>query len=139
MSSVSSEVVEDKDRAYHSSYFEMLGEQGFPGLILFLLIHAIGLVRMEVLRRRYRKAEGEEAWIAPLATALQNAQLIYLVGALFVGIAFQPVIYMLLAVQIGFDVLVGRKRREEGRAPWTRRPAKPGDAAGLTGLTAQEL
>ncbi len=119
-------VVEDKARAYHSSYFEMLGEQGFPGLFMFLLIHAIGLIRMEVLRRRYRKSEGEEAWIAPLATALQNAQLIYLAGALFVGIAWQPVIYMLLAVQIGLDVLVSRKRREEGRAAWgnkaTRQP-----------------
>ncbi len=114
-------VVEDKARAYHSSYFEMLGEQGFPGLILFLTLHAIGLIRMEVLRRRFRRAEGEEAWIAPLATALQNAQLIYLVGALFVGIAWQPVIYMLLGVQIGLDLLVGR--REQARAPWGRKPA----------------
>jgi probable O-glycosylation ligase (exosortase A-associated) len=124
---VRTSVVEDKARAYHSSYFEMLGEQGFPGLILFLLLHAIGLVRMEVLRRRFRRAEGEDAWIAPLATALQNAHLIYLVGALFVGIAWQPVIYMLLGVQIGFDLLVGRKTREEGRAPWgNRAPAKAG-------------
>jgi len=120
---VRTSVVEDKARAYHSSYFEMLGEQGFPGLILFLLLHAIGLVRMEVLRRRFRRAEGEEAWIAPLATALQNAQLIYLVGALFVGIAWQPVIYMLLGVQIGFDLLVGR--RAQVRAPWGRKPAAP--------------
>ena len=105
----------------------MLGEQGFPGLFLFLLIHAIGLVRMEVLRRRYRKAEGEEAWIAPLATALQNAQLVYLAGAVFVGIAWQPLIYMLLGVQIGLDVLVGRKARDEGRVPWGHRaPAKAG-------------
>ncbi|HEX8443104.1 MAG TPA: putative O-glycosylation ligase, exosortase A system-associated [Allosphingosinicella sp.] len=120
---VRTDVVEDKARAYHSSYFEMLGEQGFPGLILFLLIHVIGLTRMEVLRRRFRHAEGEEAWISPLATALQHAQLVYLVGAVFVGIAWQPVIYMLLGVQIGFDVLVGR--RERVRAPWGRKPAAP--------------
>jgi probable O-glycosylation ligase (exosortase A-associated) len=99
----------DKGRAYHSSYFEMLGEQGFPGLFLFLLLHGVGLIRMEVLRRRYRREEGEKAWIAPLATALQGAQIIYLTGSLFVGIAFQPFVYMLLAVQIGFDALVGRK------------------------------
>ena len=87
---VTAQTEADEGRAYHSSYFEMLGEQGFPGLILFLLIHGIGLVRMEVIRRRYRKAEGDEAWIAPLATALQHFQLIYLVGSLFVGIAYQP-------------------------------------------------
>ncbi len=124
---VSTATVEDKARAYHSSYFEMLGEQGFPGLLLFLGMHAIALFRMEVLRRRYRGAEADEAWIAPLATALQNAQLIYLVGALFVGIAWQPVIYMLLAVQIGFDVLVGRKRDEGGRVPWGRKAAPQRD------------
>ncbi len=81
VSVVSSQTQADEGRAYHSAYFEMLGEQGFPGLILFLLIHGIGLVRMELIRRRYRRAEGEDAWIAPLATALQNFQLIYLVGA----------------------------------------------------------
>ena len=123
--SISTATVEDKARAYHSSYFEMLGEQGFPGLALFLLIHAAGLIRMEMLRRRYRGADGQDAWISPLATALQNAQLIYLVGALFVGIAWQPVIYMLLAVQIGFDVLVSRKPREQGRVGWGRKVASP--------------
>jgi probable O-glycosylation ligase (exosortase A-associated) len=106
----------DEGRAWHSAYFEMLGEQGFPGLFLFLLIHLSGLVRMEILRRRYRKAEGDKAWIAPLATALQHFQLIYLVGALFVGIAFQPFVLMMLGVQVGFDLLIAR-REKEGRDP----------------------
>jgi probable O-glycosylation ligase (exosortase A-associated) len=101
----------DEGRAYHSAYFEMLGEQGFPGLIVFLLIHGIGLVRMEVIRRRYRRVEGEDQWIAPLATALQNFQLIYLIGALFVGIAYQPFVYLLVASQIGFDAWLGRRER----------------------------
>jgi probable O-glycosylation ligase (exosortase A-associated) len=101
----------DEGRAYHSAYFEMLGEQGFPGLIIFLLIHGIGVVRMEVIRRRYRRVEGEDQWIAPLATALQNFQLIYLVGALFVGIAYQPFVYLLIASQIGFDAWLSRRER----------------------------
>ncbi|HEV7660260.1 MAG TPA: putative O-glycosylation ligase, exosortase A system-associated [Allosphingosinicella sp.] len=101
----------DEGRAYHSAYFEMLGEQGFPGLIIFLLIHGIGVVRMEVIRRRYRRVEGEDAWIAPLATALQNFQLVYLVGALFVGIAYQPFVYLLIATQIGFDAWLSRRER----------------------------
>ncbi|PWG02177.1 putative O-glycosylation ligase, exosortase A system-associated [Sphingosinicella humi] len=115
-------VVEDQGRAYHSSYFEMLGEQGFPGLILFLLIHGIGLIRMEVLRRRHRGAEGDQAWISPLATALQNGHLVYLVGSLFIGIAWQPFIYMLIAVQIGFDTYVSRRANEGTRRPWRKAP-----------------
>jgi putative inorganic carbon (hco3(-)) transporter len=113
----------DAARAYHSSFFEMLGEQGFPGLALFLLIHAIGLIRMEVLRRRYRNSTGDDAWISPLATALQNGQIIYLVGGLFVGIAWQSFIYMLLAVQIGFDTYVSRRSREAARQPFLKKPA----------------
>jgi probable O-glycosylation ligase (exosortase A-associated) len=109
---------QDEARAYHSSYFEMLGEQGFSGLFLFLLIHGIGLVRMEVLRRRYRKPADSEAWIAPLATALQHFQLIYLTGSLFLGIAFQPFVWMMLGVQIGFDLHVSGKARATARRPF---------------------
>jgi probable O-glycosylation ligase (exosortase A-associated) len=130
ISSVRSKQLQDAGRAYHSSYFEMLGEQGFPGLFLFLLIHGAGLFRMEVLRRRYLKDEGDKAWISPLATALQNAQLVYLVGALFVGIAFQPFIFMLLGVQIGFDTLIRHKDRQIKREPWGKK--KPAAAAAAT-------
>ena len=98
----------DQGRAYHSAYFEMLGEQGFPGLLLFFLIHGISLVRMELIRRRFRRSTGDEAWIAPLATALQHFHIIYLVGAVFVAIAYQPFVYLILATQIGFDAWVAR-------------------------------
>ncbi len=108
---VTSAVQDDQARAYHSSYFEMLGEQGYPGLALWLLIHLTGLIRMEVLRARYRKSE-EFAWISSLAVALQQAHLIYLIGSLFVGIAFQPFVYMLVGLQIGLDTYSARKRRE---------------------------
>jgi hypothetical protein len=115
--------VADEGRAYHSAYFEMLGEQGFFGLILFLLIHGIGLVRMEVIRRRYRRVDGEDAWIAPLATALQNFQFIYLVGAIFVGIAYQPFVYLMIATQIGFDAWLTRRERARNAAKWVATPA----------------
>src|SRR3546814_12035982 len=42
----------DKARAYHSAYFEMLGEQGYPGRPLLLPLNLIGLFRTAVLRRR---------------------------------------------------------------------------------------
>lgn len=112
----------DAGRAYHSAYFEMLGEQGFPGLILWLLVQAIGLWRMEALRRRYvRRNREREAWVAPLAIALQHAQIIYLVGALFVGIAFQPFMLMLVGVQIGLDTYLRRREREAAFRPLVAR------------------
>ena len=94
--------VEDAGRAYHSSYFEMLGEQGWPGLGLWLWIHALGLWQMERLRRLWaRRSAPGDSWQAPLATALQHAQLIYLLGSAFVGIAYQPFVLMLIGLQCG--------------------------------------
>ncbi|ATY32172.1 putative O-glycosylation ligase, exosortase A system-associated [Sphingomonas psychrotolerans] len=107
----------DKARAYHSAYFEMLGEQGYPGLAIWLLINVAGLFRMEVLRRRYRKPEPGQEWIAPLASALQSAHFIYLLGAVFIAIAFQPFVYMLIGAQIGLDTYCSRKRAENAWRP----------------------
>jgi len=110
---VTTQTEADEARAYHSAYFEMLGEQGFPGLFLFLTINAIGLVRMEMIRRRYRRRDGETAWIAPLATALQHFQIIYMVGELFVGIAYQSFGWLMFGVQIGFDAWLARREKAE--------------------------
>jgi probable O-glycosylation ligase (exosortase A-associated) len=124
------ETIVDKGRAYHSAYFEMLGEQGYLGFMLWALIHGITLARTEWIRRHYRKdaaGEGErpeQAWISPLATALQQGHIVYLVGALFVGIAYQPFVFMLMALQIGLDTYLTRKRRAEGIVPFIAGRAK---------------
>jgi probable O-glycosylation ligase (exosortase A-associated) len=133
---ISRSFVNDRGRAYHSAYFEMLGEQGWIGLGLWLIIQGIGILRMEWLRRSYR---GERAppgyqWVSPLATALQHAQIIYLVGGLFVGIAFQPFVLMLLSVQIGLDTYLARIRKRDGFQPLkgvTENPAAPTISAPL--------
>ena len=107
--------VVDASRAYHSSYFEMLGEQGWPGLALWLLINLSGIVRMEILRRRYR--EGEMAWAGALAGALQHAHLVYLLGGAFVGIALNPYVYMLIGAQTGLDSYLRRLRTAATQPP----------------------
>ncbi len=119
---VEARLVEDEARAFHSSYFEMLGEQGYPGLILWLVIHVGGLWRMEILRRKFTRSKKEgEQWVAPLATALQHGHIIYLVGALFVGIAYQPFVYMLVALQIGLDTYMTRRSNEAKWLPVAKR------------------
>ena len=123
---VSDQAVTDKARGYHSAYFEMLGEQGYPGLLLWLSISVIGIVRMEVLRRRYRDPAGAFGWAGPLAAALQTAHLVYLLGAAFIAIAFQPFVYMLIGAQIGLDSYLARRRAETAQVPMRRR--KTGDA-----------
>ncbi|WP_299420100.1 putative O-glycosylation ligase, exosortase A system-associated [Sphingomonas bacterium] len=111
----------DRARAYHSAYFEMLGEQGWPGFLLWMAISLTGIVRMEVIRRRYRKAPEKEAWIAPLAGALQAGQILYMLGACFIAIAFQPFMFMMIGAQIGLDTYLKRKRAETSFRPMGRR------------------
>ncbi|QGP79246.1 putative O-glycosylation ligase, exosortase A system-associated [Sphingobium sp. CAP-1] len=109
-------LVTDKGRAYHSAYFEMLGEQGYFGFLVWALIHLICFIRTEMIRRTYARRTGpDEAWIAPYAIALQQGHIVYMIGSLFVGIAYQPFIFMMLALQIGLDTYLTRRRKAEAR------------------------
>lgn len=130
---VETSYVEDAGRAFHSSYFEVLGEQGYPGFALWMWVQLLGLWQMERLRRRWRTRTGEgEQWQAPLAAALQQAQIICLVGALFVGIAYQPFALLLIAVQCGLWTYLRRIEAQAGapvRQPRTLKPLASAPAA----------
>ena len=113
----------DQARAYHSAYFEMLGEQGWPGLFLWLWLMLSGLWQMERIRHRWKKRTGPgETWQAPLANALQQSLIVYMAGSLFVGIAFQPFCYMLIGLQCG---LWSYLRRIDSPAPRRIAPRAP--------------
>jgi hypothetical protein len=72
----------------------------------------MGVVHMELIRRRFAKdPPAELAWVTPLADALQQAQIVYLFGGAFVGIAFQPFCYMLVGLQCGLSAYIGRVKR----------------------------
>jgi len=112
----STKIIEDKARAFHSSYFELLGEQGFPGFLIWIWLQLLGIWQMERLRARWRKRTGpDEQWQAPLANALQQAHIVFLTGSLFVGIAYQPFIFMLIGVQCGLWSYL--KRIDAGHVP----------------------
>ncbi|MEQ8411879.1 MAG: putative O-glycosylation ligase, exosortase A system-associated [Erythrobacter sp.] len=122
-SSVRYKKVTDEGRAYHSAIFELLGEQGWPGLAIWLMLQGLGVVQMERIVRRW-KGQGDEtpdereAWIAPMAVALQLASLVYFVGALFQGIGYQPVMLMIIGLQIGLATYC--KRLDSARAGLAR-------------------
>ena len=61
----------------------------------------------------------------PLAAALQSGHLVYLLGAAFIAIAFQPFIYMLIGAQIGLDTYLARKRSATRFQPMQRATGDP--------------
>jgi len=136
---IETERIVEKARAYHSSYFEMLGEQGWPGLALWLIIQLSGLFQLELIQRRLRRStDALDGSDRALALALQAGHFIYMFGALFVGIAFQPFMFMLVGLQIALAMQVNRRRaalsprqRHEGPGMRGSRPGKvhPGGPA----------
>lgn len=80
----------------HSIYFEVLGEQGFVGLFLFLLMWALTLRTGSMIIRLARQ-EPEWKWAHDLAAMTQVSIFGYLVGGAFLGLAYWDLPYYLLA------------------------------------------
>ena len=94
-------------RAFHSSYFEILGEQGYPGIIMFLLATGTSLLALRRLTKRTRKIP-HLAWCADMSDALQSGILVFMTSGAFVGIAFQPIIWYFIAMSVSLREYVRR-------------------------------
>jgi probable O-glycosylation ligase (exosortase A-associated) len=94
-------------RAFHSAYFEMLGEHGWPGLILFLAVLAAAFA---VLRQcsRYARNRPEHAWVGDLSRALRCCLFINMACGAFIEIGFQPIIWYLIALSFALREYVRR-------------------------------
>ena len=86
-----------RGKAFHSIYFEILGEHGWPGIILFAGLILTSLISLQVVVRRSRLMP-ELSACRDLAFALQVSLVVMLVCGLFIGVAFQPMLYYLFAL-----------------------------------------
>jgi putative inorganic carbon (HCO3(-)) transporter len=83
--------------AAHSIYFQMLGEHGYVGLLLFL---GLGLNGWVISRRLIRFARGkpEFAWSSDLARAIQVSLIGFAAGGAFVNISYWELQYYELVI-----------------------------------------
>jgi putative inorganic carbon (hco3(-)) transporter len=98
-------------RAFHSIYFEMLGEQGYPGLAIFLGLTAITFLRLRRLAKRTR-GDPQLHWVASLADALQSGLAVFMTSGAFVGIAFQPAYWYFIAMSISLQAYMWRAENQ---------------------------
>jgi probable O-glycosylation ligase (exosortase A-associated) len=84
-------------RAFHSAYFEMLGEHGWPGLALFFGILGAAFY---TLRQCSRLSRGDPnlLWVNDLSRALRCCLFINMACGAFIEIGFQPIIWYLIAL-----------------------------------------
>lgn len=91
----------------HSIYFEMLGEQGFVGLGLFLLLLFCCFARLWSLRRQARRNPTLE-WVEPYTHMFEVTLLAYMVNGATLGRAYFDFFYQIVALVIIITILAAR-------------------------------
>lgn len=118
-------------RAFHSSWFEVLGEHGYPGLLLYVTILVTMSWQLWRVYRRYRRGSERERRLSEMAKAVLMAIAIYCAGSTFVGVAFQTTLYLLIGIGISIVQLAAlRAQQAAGPEPAPRpvplaRPYRP--------------
>jgi len=106
-------------KAFHSIYFEVLGEQGIVGFAIYFLTVGLALTRLTKLKRTWRNDPGMD-WVAGLANAMVTSIVVILAGGSFVGIAYQPYLFYMLSLTVAVDQYAARVVRDnlkqKGRA-----------------------
>jgi len=92
-------------RSFHSNYFEVLGEHGFVGLFIYLLLGLTTLRMGTVIRKRVGD-NPDLAWARDLATMLQVGLIGYAVGGAFLNKAFFDLYYHMIALMVVTDSVV---------------------------------
>ena len=100
-------------RAIHSIYFRVLGEQGFPGLILFLALLFASWRNCRVVRKRTRDRP-EMKWAFDLASMLQVSLVAFISAGAFLPMSYFDLTYQLMALSA---VLAGHSLQEISEQP----------------------
>ena len=91
--------------AAHSIYFQILGEHGYVGLVLFL---SIGFVAWATARRiiKISRSNPDLAWAASFAGAIQVSLLGYAAGGAFVNIGYWEIqYYLIMALMVVYSLI----------------------------------
>lgn len=99
----------------HSIWFQVLGEHGFVGLGLFLLLWLTTWRTGSWIIRKSRN-DPELVWARDLAAMIQTALVAFFVGGSFLGLAYWDYPYILVAALVATRVVVERHLREAARA-----------------------
>ncbi|MGI4955645.1 MAG: putative O-glycosylation ligase, exosortase A system-associated [Janthinobacterium lividum] len=86
-------------RAFHNIFFAVLGEHGFPGLVIYVSILLLALYRMQRLAKTIR-GRPEFNWIYDLARASQLSLIIMMACGNFVDLSFLFVIWNIIALML---------------------------------------
>ena len=93
----------------HSIYFQMLGEHGFVGLALFLLLLAATWFTAGRVARQSSLDAELGAWMPSLMRMVQVSMIGYLVGGTFLSLAYLDLPYYIFSFVVLCDALLRRR------------------------------
>jgi probable O-glycosylation ligase (exosortase A-associated) len=119
----------DNVRDAHSIYFKVLGEHGYIGLFLFLLLLALTWFRCRSIIRIARKRPDAD-WARDLAAMLQVSMVGYMSAGAFLGLCYFDYIYHLIVIAVAaHHVLTASQPASEAPAGTGVRAFVPGAGA----------
>jgi probable O-glycosylation ligase (exosortase A-associated) len=104
--------VPDVPRAAHSIYFQVLGEHGFVGLGLYLLLGFLTWRSGQWIIRNTRDLDGYQ-WASSLASMIQVSFVGFAIGGAFLSLLYWDVPYYLMAAMVATRILVEKELVEQ--------------------------
>jgi O-antigen ligase len=94
-------------KAFHSIYFEILGETGFPGLIIFSIL--VFMTYRNFKPSNVNEGIAVDSWRNDIGIRLRQTLLVFLAGGAFIGIGFQSYFYYLAAISVALVNMDAKK------------------------------
>lgn len=111
--------------AAHSIYFQVLGENGFVGLAIYLLILAVAFLKCSSILGAARK-KPELKWAADLAVAIQSSLFVFCVSGAALSMAYYDFFILEVALLLPLGELILQEGRQRRRAWAPRAPSMNG-------------
>ena len=110
----------------HSIYFEVMGEHGFIGFGMFILLAVFAWLRANQVIRECKK-DPERKWAADLAAMIQVSLVGYGAGGVFLGLAYFDLTYHLMIILVlaaKFSGVLDKKPAPAASFPQTSQPTR---------------
>jgi probable O-glycosylation ligase (exosortase A-associated) len=91
--------------AYHSIYFQVLGDNGYPGLLLFVMLLVLTWRCLAQVRKTAREVPGQ-IWAFNLATMIQVSMAAYMVAGAALSMAYYDLPYLFMGIAIAMREIV---------------------------------
>lgn len=103
---------DSRDRVAHNSYLQLMAESGRPALAVFLLLLGMTISNCWKLQRIGRARFGNDHWFVLYAGAIEISLYGYIVSGMFLNRAHFDLLYHIVAISIGLNMLARRELRQ---------------------------